>query len=113
MQIPTQIKPAALGAVVGAIILAVVGFGWGGWKTQSAANQMANQAILAVLTPICVQNFSHQAGATEKLAEFMKTSTWQRDEFISKGGWATIPGQEAPRIGAARACADALSASKT
>ena len=113
MQLPTQTKPAIMGAFVGAIILAVVGFGWGGWKTQSAANQMASQSILAVLTPICVQNFTRQANATEKLAEFMKISTWQRDEFISKGGWATVPGQETPRSGVAKACADALSVAKT
>ena len=33
MKMRPEIKPALMGAVGGAIVLAIVGFNWGGWIT--------------------------------------------------------------------------------
>src|ERR1700674_2396203 len=71
MQVPSEVKPALWGAVGGAIALAIVGFSWGGWVTGSTANELANKradsAVVAALTPICVENFLHAADATANL----------------------------------------------
>jgi hypothetical protein len=105
-------KPAAWGAVAGAIAIMILGFGWFGWTLGSTAEKMANQrtetAIVAALTPICVEKFQHQAGAAEKLAEFKKISSWDRRSLIEKGGWAIIPGSETSNSAVAAACAEKL-----
>ena len=111
MQVPPELKPAAWGAVGGAIALAVIGFSWGGWVTGSTAEKIANgaagSAIIRVLTPICVEKFQQQADADGKLAELMKVRSWERGTFVEKGGWATMPGSD-PNTGVARACAELL-----
>ncbi len=37
MNIPIETKPALWGAAGGAVVLAIVGFSWGGWVTSSTA----------------------------------------------------------------------------
>jgi hypothetical protein len=41
----------------------------------------------------------------EKLKEFKELSSWTRAEFIEKGGWDIMPGQEKASYTVARACA--------
>jgi hypothetical protein len=61
MQVPSQVKPACWGAVGGAIVLAFIGFNWGGWVTgataEAMAKQRANAAVEIALRPICAENF--------------------------------------------------------
>jgi hypothetical protein len=61
MQVPSQVKPACWGAVGGAIVLAFIGFNWGGWVTgataEAMAKQRANTAVEIALRPICAENF--------------------------------------------------------
>jgi len=101
------------GAVGGAIVLAAVGFWWGGWTTQGkhlAAVKVASEsAVVTALAPICVDSFSKGANASEQKAELMKASSWNRGTFIEKGGWATTPGTTSPNTAVARACAELLS----
>jgi hypothetical protein len=70
MQVPSELKPAAWGAVAGAIALAVIGFNWGGWVTGATANKNAkdatDSAIVRVLAPICAEKFQQQADAGAK-----------------------------------------------
>ena len=117
MKIPSEVKPAAWGAVAGAIAMAIVGFSWGGWVTGGTAEKdskaRSETAVLAALSPICVDKFTQQAGATERLVELKKVSSWQQGDFIAKGGWATMPGSTTPDSSLARACATALSTPKT
>jgi hypothetical protein len=112
MQVPSELKPAAWGAVCGAIALAVIGFSWGGWVTGSTADKTAKEAadtaIVRVLAPICAEKFQQQADAGAKMADLMKASTWERGNFVEKGGWATMPGANTPNTGVARACAELL-----
>lgn len=112
MKIPADTKPALWGAVVGAIVLAVIGFTWGGWMTGGSATEMANKqaetAVIAVLAPICVEQFQQQPDSAAQLAALKETATYKQADFIEKGGWATMVGSEKPALGTARACAKML-----
>jgi hypothetical protein len=113
MQVPSEIKPALWGAAGGAILVALAGFTWGGWMTTSTANKLADQraesAVVAILTPICTQNFQQTADATANLEALKKiSSSWEQGRFVEKGGWATRPGANSPDYVLARACAERL-----
>ena len=101
------------GAVVGAVGIAVVGFSTLGWTLGSTADRMANEraevAVVAALTPICVAKFEAQADVSKKLAQFKGVAT-SRDQssFIENGGWATMPGSATPNSAVAHACAEKL-----
>ena len=107
------IKPAIWGAVAGAVAMMIIGFWALGWTLGSTAERMARDradaAVVDALTPVCVAKFEAQADAAAKLTEFKKISTsWDRQSFIEKGGWATIPGGAAPNTDVATACAEKL-----
>jgi len=121
MQLPHILQgdsPARLaqGAVAGAVLAIVIGFGWSGWTLGSTAQQMAqdsaNHAVVAALVPICVERFHDGAEAKAKLVALKATKSWEQDSFIVKGGWATFPGEAEPNRGVASACANMLSAAK-
>ena len=101
------------GAAGGAVLLAVIGFTWGGWTTQGkhldALKVASDAAAVTALAPICVDAFSKGANAGDQKAEMMKASSWNRGDFIAKGGWATAPGTTAPNSAVAKACAELLS----
>ena len=113
MKIHPGVKPAAWGAVAGAIALAIVGFSQLGWTTGSTAEKMATQraetAVVAALAPICVERFQQQTDAAAKLVAFNKvSSSWDRRAVIEKGGWATMPGSSTPNSAVASPCAEKL-----
>jgi hypothetical protein len=111
------VKPALWGAAAGAIALAIVGFNWGGWVTggtsETLVKSSAVTAVVAALTPICVEKFRQATDASANLAE-MKKATYVSDQskFIEKGGWATMPGSTEPNSAVARACAETLGRQK-
>jgi hypothetical protein len=118
MEFPSEAKPALWGAAGGAILLAIVGFTWGGWMTTSAANKLADQradtAVVAILTPICVEKLQQNGDAIANLAALKKiSSTWEQGNFVEKGGWATRPGASSPDYILARACAEKLVQAKS
>ena len=108
-----SIKAGVWGAVVGSILTMIVGFGWGGWTTSSAAQQaamkQADAAVTAALVPICVAGEKADAVRAKKLGELTAiTSSWEQTEYVMKTGWATFPGQAEPNRSVAEACASAL-----
>src|SRR5438105_5156043 len=108
-----SLKPAIWGAVIGAIAISVIGFSSFGWVLGSTADRMAREraqtAVVDVLAPICVEKFQHQADAAAQLVEFTKvSSSWGRRAIIEKGGWATMPGSDAPNSAVVSACAEQL-----
>jgi hypothetical protein len=107
------IKPMLMGAAGGAIALAVVGFGWGGWTTGGTAEKMAakraEMATVAALAPLCVESFRKQASAGAQLASLQKLASYEQRGFIEKTGFATAMGGTAPDSLVAQACADTLS----
>jgi hypothetical protein len=76
MKIHPGVKPAVWGAVVGAVAFTIVGFSSLGWTLGSTAEKMATQraedAVVAVLAPICVEKFQQQTDASAKLVAFNK-----------------------------------------
>ncbi len=112
MKIPAETKPAAWGAVGGAIALAIIGFAWGGWVTggssAQAAKHSADTAVIAALGPICATQFRNQANADAKLTELKALRSYEQSTFVEKGGWATMPGSETPVSGVAGSCAKIL-----
>jgi hypothetical protein len=113
MKIHSGVKPAVWGAVVGAVVFTIVGFSSLGWTLGSTAEKMATQraedAVVAVLAPICVEKFQQQTDAPAKLVAFNKiSSSWDRRSLIEKGGWASMPGADKPNSAVASACAEKL-----
>lgn len=112
MHIPSEVKPALWGAAGGAIGLAILGFTWGGWVTSGTAEAMAklraSTAVTSALAPICVDKFQRQADAAASLAELKKANSWQRGDFVEKGGWATMAGSTSADSTVAKACAETL-----
>ncbi len=114
MKIPIEAKPALWGIAIGAVALAIVGFGWGGWTTRSKADNAAltqsNEAVVVALAPVCADRFRRAGDAPANLAALRKVDSWSQGEFVEKGGWAAVPGEHtAERLSAvAKACAGLL-----
>ena len=118
MQVPLILQGESLkrllqGAAAGAVATIFVGFYWGGWSLGSTAiklaDEQANAAVVAALTPICVEKFLQNSDAKANLAVLQKISTtWERGDYLEKGGWATRPGATSPDYRLARACAEKL-----
>ena len=104
------------GAAVGAIATLFVGFYWGGWVTGGSAKDMvqrsSSSAVVAALSPICVDKFQQSSNAANNMVELRKVSSYQQGSFIEKGGWATLPGSDAANSSVAQACANMLSSLK-
>lgn len=110
MNIPKETKPMIWGVVIGAALCAVLGFTWGGWVTGNTARKdagiAAHNATVAALAPFCAERFRAQDGATAKIAELAKASTWERSNVVEKSGFAVMPGSKSSDSDIARACAD-------
>ena len=123
MQVPSILQGESRtrllqGMVIGAVASMVVGFSWGGWVTGGTADKLAveraDTAVLAALTPICVEKFLQNSDAKANLALLQKiSSNWEQGQYLEKGGWATQPGAISPDYHLARACAEKLVEVKT
>jgi len=117
MEMPSQVTPAFWGAVGGAAAVAFIGFNFGGWVTGGAAEALASQratkAVVAALAPICVENFNRGKDAPVQLAELKKTKSWEQAAFITKGGWAAMPGLATVDNAMASSCAEMIVGGKT
>lgn len=103
-----KIKFGVWGIVCGAVIAMIVGFGWGGWSTAATSQRMSEDAVVASQAAICVAQFMKDANYQEKLKELSEINSWSRSDFIEKGGWNLMPGQEKPDYAVSRACADGI-----
>jgi hypothetical protein len=103
-----KVKYGIWGLICGAVIAMIIGFGWGGWSTRGTTQKVTGEAVLASQAAICVAQFMKEPNHEEKLKEFEAISSWNRYEFIEKGGWDKMPGQEKADPSVSRACADGL-----
>ena len=117
MRMPKNTTPLIQGAVVGAVVCAILGFTWGGWVTGATARKdaavAAHNATVVALAPSCAERFRAQGDATAKMAELAKASTWERSSVVEKSGFAGLPGSKTGDSDIARACADLLMAPAT
>ena len=103
------IKPLVGGIAIGAIALLIVIF-WTGWvvtssKAESQGEQMAAEAVIEALAPICVEQFTQDPNKAERLEALKEKSSYQRDDYVEEIGWATMPAAESAVRGVADACA--------
>jgi hypothetical protein len=112
MKLHQGIKPALWGAAGGAVAISVIGFSAMGWMLGSTAERLAvsraESAVVAVLSPICVEKFQQQSNAAAKLTEFKKAASWDQRSLIEKGGWAATPGTDKTDSAVISACAEKL-----
>ncbi|MFQ5684806.1 MAG: hypothetical protein ACE5HC_16255 [Candidatus Binatia bacterium] len=107
-----KIKLGFWGATGGAIVLAIVGFKWGGWVTSGTARQMAEElakdTVVNRLTPICVAQFNQDPEKDQKLKELKKKDSWDGRKYVEKQGWATMLGEKKPDSELAEECVKQL-----
>ena len=101
------------GLAVGVIGTLIIGFNWSGWNLESTVEEKvetaSNTSMVAALAPICADKFERAAKADNDLVvKLTEVSTWQRDDFLMKAGWATFPGGAEPDRNVANACAELL-----
>jgi len=116
---PVWIKPSIWGAVVGSVVTMMIGFSYGGWTTSGTAARLAQQqadaAVTSALVPLCIAQSKADSAVLKKMADLKAlTSSYDQRDFVTKTGWATVPGTPDPNREVAEACAAALlkSASK-
>jgi hypothetical protein len=110
-------KTLVFWAIVASIVATmVVGFTWGGWVTGGTARQtaeaMSGDAVAKRLAPMCVVRFKADPAGAQKLKELTDVATYNKGEYVTKQGWATIPGEEAPDSKVAEECVKLLAAIK-
>ena len=106
-------KPVWLWSCLGCVVATMItGFAWGGWVTQGKAAMMsaqaAQQARAELAAAYCVGRFDAAPDASVKLAALKAAESWDRGEFIDKGGWLKMPGVVHEVYGAADLCASEL-----
>jgi hypothetical protein len=110
---PQWIKPVVWGAVAGSLITMILGFSYGGWTTSGTAARLAQQqadtAVTAALVPLCIAQSKADRAGLKRMGELKAlTSSYDQRDFVTKMGWATIPGSQDPNRDVAEACAAAL-----
>ena len=107
-----KIKLGSWSAIGGAVLLAVVGFNWGGWVTGGAAAAMAKDtaadAVAERLGSICVAQFNRDSDKGQKVKEMKAKDSWDTGRYIEKQSWAIMPGEDKPDSRVADACAKQL-----
>ena len=69
------------GVVIGAVIIMIIGFAWGGWTTASTTKTMTEEAVLASQVAICVAQFSSNPNYEATLKEFEKVNSVCSSDF--------------------------------
>ncbi len=103
-----NIKIGLLGALGGAIVLAIVGFAWGGWVTGGTAQEITENAVVARLAPNCVEQFKQDPDKDQKLKDLKKGNAWEAGGNVAKQGWAKMPGAKKPDSEVAEKCAEMI-----
>jgi hypothetical protein len=107
-----KIKLGLWSAIGGAILAAIVGFGWGGWVTggtaQTMAAEMTSAAMVDRLAPLCLLRFNQDPEKDQKLEALRNTSSWQRRGYVEEQGWATMLGATEPDSPVATECANRI-----
>jgi len=83
-------------------------------SAHKLAAEQADTAVVAALTPVCVDKFMQNGDSKANLEVLKKiSSNWEQGIYLQKGGWATEPGASSSDYHLARACAEKLVREKT
>jgi hypothetical protein len=74
------------------------------------ADDAARDARAELAASVCVEKFVTASNAAQSLAKLKEASSYQRDDFVTDGGWTKLVGLEKPVPGAADLCAEELAA---
>lgn len=93
MTLPPEVKPAAWGAVGGAVLTMVVGFSLFGWVLGSTADQMAMQrahdAVVSVLAPVCADRALSGPDSALHIAAIKDSrTTADKRRYVQSREWA-------------------------
>jgi hypothetical protein len=112
MTAPEWLKPGLYGGAIGALLVGIIGFTWGGWVTGGTSNEralaMSRTEVVAAMVPVCLEKAGADPESAIKLDAIRAASTFQRRDALMSTGWATVPGAEAPDREIAQACLAAL-----
>ena len=72
------------------------------------AEDMAEDAVVGRLAPICVEQYNQDSEKDQKLKKLKETKSWERDDYVEKQGWATMPGEKEADSKVAGKCAELL-----
>jgi hypothetical protein len=107
-----KIKTGVWSAIIGAIVVMIIGFGWGGWvlgsTSQNKADTMVADALVARLAPMCVAQFNADAQKETKLKELTAKNRWEREKYVEEQGWATMPFEKEADIKVAEVCVEQI-----
>ena len=99
----------AIGSVIAVL---VIGFGLGGWVTGGTARKVADEAAAAahnqLAAAVCAEHFMRASDARARLAKLEQLPFWERDDYVSAGGWGTMPGEKEASSAVTEMCAARL-----
>jgi len=103
-----EIVPRLVSAVAGAIVLAIVGFSWGGWYTAGQAKDYRQVGIqethIGYLAQDCAEKFMAQPDAATTLVTLRDTrSSYDQAKLIPED-WRKLPGSSSANSVLAAAC---------
>ena len=104
-----NIKPLVWGIIIGAIGLLIVVF-WTGWvvtnsTAEAQGKQLAKEAVLEQLVPICVAQYLQDPNKVERFEELKEKAYYLKDDYVKEIGWAKMPGSKSFVRGVADKCA--------
>lgn len=112
MTMPSWLKPGLYGAILGAVVISVIGFSWGGWVTgpssRNRAAALAQSSVVAAMLPVCLDMARSDPARADKMATIRAASIYKRRDALMAAGWATMPGTDAPNRDIAQACLSEL-----
>lgn len=112
MNTPEWLKPGLYGAAIGAVLLAGIGFNWGGWVTGGTARDramsLAHDDVVAALVPVCLDMALTDPDRAAHLATIRAATSFRQRDALMDTGWATMPGSADPDRDIAKLCLERL-----
>ena len=107
-----KIKTGVWSGIGGAVVVMIIGFGWGGWvlgsTSERKADTMVADAVVARLAPMCAAQFNADAEKDRKLKELEAKTRWDREKYVVEQGWATMPYETEPDSKIADLCVEQI-----
>ena len=108
-EIGVRINCAFGGLIIGAVVVATIGFSpLVGWTTSAETRQRIDAEVVRAKAAVCLGQFKRVANYHERLKELKGLSYAEISTFLAKGGWDRMPGEDVQNDAVNRACLDGL-----